>query len=108
QVRPGACLVEIGERGVPADGAADVDVVDDRVGAGRGGERRVPRRQLLRGEAADTELRLGAPQVRLELAVAPAGAPLVVGGRAREDDARVVGRAAAEDPGAKLRAVVAV
>ena len=68
----------------------------------------MPRRELLRREAANAQLVFGAAEVRLERRVAPPVAPVVVLGIALERDARVVRGAAAHDPGAELRAVLAV
>ena len=83
---------------------------------GRSRPRRTPRRRRdatatarPAGTAARRSFSLGAAQVRLELGVAPAVAPLVVvGRRARDHGAGVVRRAAAEHTRPQLRAVVAV
>ena len=109
QVRPRAGRIEVRERGVPPDGPDGVHRVQDRVVPCRLGERCVPRRELVTRHRPCAELALGAVEERLEDGVAPAVAPLVVvGGRAAEDDAGVVRRAAAEDPRAQLRAILAV
>ena len=109
QVLAPARGIEVGEGGVPAHRADVVDRVHDRVGARGRGERAVPGRELLVGEPAHPQLALGALEVRRDGRVAPPLAPLVVvGRRAGQDDARVVRRAAAHDPRAQLRAVLAL
>ena len=109
QVLARSCGIEIGEGGVPANRADRVDRVQDRVVSRRGGEGRVPGRQLLGRDSAHPQLALGPPQVRLERGVAPAVAPLVIVGRcALEHDAGVVRGAAADDPRPQLRTVFTV
>ena len=101
--------VEVREGGVPAHRAHVVDRVHDGVDTGGPSEGPMPRRELLVGEAPHPQLALGALQIRSDDRVVPTFAPLVVvGRRAGEDDARVVGRAAADDPRAQLRAVLAL
>ena len=109
QVLPRAGGVEVGEGGVPAHGPDGVDRVQDRVAARHLGPRRVPGRELLAPDRPRPHLALGPAQVRLDRRVAPAVPPLVVvPRRAGQHHARVVRRAAAEDAGAQLRAVLAV
>ena len=107
QVRSPASRVEIGEGGVPAHGADAVHRVHDRAPPAPG-ERAVPGRELVGGERARAASARRAPGTA-RAPRAPAVAPLVVvGGAPAEHDARVVRRAAAEDAGAQLRAVLAV
>ena len=109
QVLAPARRVEVGEGRVPAHRADGVDRVQDRVGAGRLGERARATATAPRGRPAHAQLRARRAEVGLDRRVAPAVAPLVVvRRRAREHHARVVRRAAADDARAQLRAVLAV
>ena len=109
QVAARARRVEVREGRVPAHRADRVDGVQDRAVAGRVGERGVPGRELLARDLPHADRALRAAQVRLDRLVAPAVPPLVVvRGRAGDQDAGVVRRAAADDAGAQLRAVLAV
>jgi hypothetical protein len=107
EVRPTTRRIEIRDCGIPANRSPHVDGVGNRAGpAEKGG---VPGRELLLVEPADAQVDLGSVQVRLHLGVRPAGAPLVVVRRsAAEDDAGIVGRAPAENPGAELGAVLTI
>ena len=123
QVRPRPCLVEIRERGVPAnrshgvdgrrsdaDGRVEVvEIRESRQSDARTGleQRAMERRQLVRAIRPRADRGFGPAQVRLELGERPAVAPLVVVvTRAPHDEARVVSRATAEDPRARGRPVV--
>src|SRR4029079_3767901 len=68
----------------------------------------VPRRQLLFGENVRLQRLCRALQVRRERLVRPVVTPLVVRRSTLEHDTRVVGRAAAEDPGPRLGAIFLV
>src|SRR5436305_5264626 len=86
QVLPPAGGVDVGERSVPAPGPDGVHRVEDRVGPAGLREEPVPGRELVEPEVAHSQLALRAAQVRLELLVAPAWGPAVVGRCALEQD----------------------
>ena len=123
QVRPRPCVVEIRERGVPANCSQGVDgrrsdadggvqVVEIRESGqsdARTGleQRAMERRQVVRAIRPRADRGFGPAQVRLELGERPAVSPLVVVvTRAPHDEARVVSRATAEDARARGRPVV--